>query len=63
VAGFLIIKEITPELISHVKPTSLYIQRNGAWAVIFECDFDPEHGIALFEEAQGIVVSSLDDFL
>jgi hypothetical protein len=42
-----IVKTNAADISGHVKPTEIIFQRDGRCGVLFDCDWDPEHGIVV----------------
>ena len=53
----------SPTILSHLRPKTLVFQRDGTWGVLFDCDYDIEHGIALYFKKEDVFVGVQDDFL
>ena len=47
----------------YLTPRSLLFERDGSWGVLFDCDFDLEHGVALIFKEESFQVSSQSDFI
>ncbi len=47
----------------NITPTSLVIERDGKWYILFDCTYDIEHGIALGVQNSKYTVGSQDEFL
>jgi len=48
---------------SQLIPKTLVIQRDGTWGILFDTDYDIEHGIALFFKNGSAYVDIQDEFL
>ncbi|MBI9109966.1 hypothetical protein [Maridesulfovibrio ferrireducens] len=51
------------EISSHITPKSVNFQRDGSWGILFDCDYDIDHGLVLYFENGKAFVGAQDDFL
>ncbi|WP_319779968.1 DUF6985 domain-containing protein [Maridesulfovibrio sp.] len=52
-----------PDMQSVILPKSIVFQRDGSWGILFDCAYDPEHGLAIYFVKGKTFVGSQDDFL
>ena len=54
---------VSSDIFSNVKPQTVVFQRDGSWGILFDTEYDIEHGIALFFKDDDIHVDIQDEFL
>ena len=54
---------LSKDIDAYLTPRSILFERDGSWGILFDCDFDPEHGVALFFKDGKAQVSSQDSFI
>jgi hypothetical protein len=48
----------------YIKPKAMYYKKNGEYAILFDCVWEPEHGIALiFNQENEFSIGSQEDIL
>jgi hypothetical protein len=54
---------VLSDISSNVKPQRAVFQRDGTWGILFDTEYDTEHGMALFFEGDNARVDIQDEFL
>jgi hypothetical protein len=54
---------VSSDISSNMKPQRVVFQRDGSWGILFDTEYDIEHGIALFFTDNDVRVDIQDEFL
>ena len=54
---------LSEHIANYLTPRSVLFHRDGTWGILFDCVFDPEHGVALFFDGEKPQVSGQDKFI
>ena len=54
---------VSSDISCNIKPQTVVFQRDGSWGILFDTEYDIEHGIALFFKDDDIHINIQDEFL